>query len=560
MRSFFRWLRTLTSTPSPRRPSANGRPGVGARPRLEALEDRCLLSGGVLDPTFGSGGVFTTAVGGQTSWAFAVATYPDAGTVNDGKVVVAGGLLGDGRGAVARYDPLNGTLDTSFGSGGLVTSPNGIVNDVKIQPDGKIVTADSTGGFNVVRYNATNGSLDRTFGTKGVVVTPFGKKSLDGAGRLALQPDGKIVVAGWTATLVTSTYEYDLALVRYNADGSLDTTFGTGGKVIEHFASGLSLAQGPTGLLDIALDPGSGPLDPDAGKIVVTAPLEHPVGPGSNVVFRFNTNGSLDTTFGGAGYVIPAGQAVAVAVQSDDRIVVTGTVSTTSRYDIGLARLNPDGTPDATFGSGGAVVTPAAGDPRARSLAIQADGKILVAGNLDYNFMVARYNPTDGSLDTSFGVNGIAASGSLQDTNHGGVPVAYEPVDVALEPDGRIVVVGSSFSNASYQFALARFLAAGPEIGSFTASSNPATTGSGLTLTASNISDEIPSATITQMAFYVQINGTNTLLGYGTQTSAGVWTLNYTVNLATGAYTLYAQAEDNYGVPGDPLTLTLQVP
>ena len=85
------------------------------------------------------------------------------------------------------------------------------------------------------------------------------------------------------------------------------------------------------------------------------------------------------------------------------------------------------------------------------------------------------------------------------------------------------------------------------------------TAGSSLTLTANNITDEIPSATITQVAFYVQINGTNTLLGYGTQSSTGVWTLTFTVNLAPGTYTLYAQAEDGYGIFGDLVALALTV-
>ena len=83
--------------------------------------------------------------------------------------------------------------------------------------------------------------------------------------------------------------------------------------------------------------------------------------------------------------------------------------------------------------------------------------------------------------------------------------------------------------------------------------------GSSTTLTVSNIQDANPNATITQVAFYVQINGTNTLLGYGTQTSPGVWNLTFTVNLAPGTYTLFAQAEDSYGVFGDPVPLTLQV-
>jgi hypothetical protein len=129
---------------------------------------------------------------------------------------------------------------------------------------------------------------------------------------------------------------------------------------------------------------------------------------------------------------------------------------------------------------------------------------------------------------------------------------------MALEPDGRIVAAGSLLTSTG-GFALARFIAYGPGVASFTASPNPVTAGGNLTLTASNISDEIPSAAITQVAFYVSTGGTNPVLGYGTKTSTGLWTLTFTVNLAPGTYTLYAQAEDNYGIFGDPNPLTLQV-
>src|SRR5947209_12832706 len=168
--------------------AAKSRPAARSRPRLEALEDRRLLAGGVLDPTFGSGGLLTTSVGPTTvdSQAYAVATYPNAGTANDGKIVAAGYTVSNGdQFAVVRYN-LNGTLDPSFGGSGKVTGPNGVVNDVKIQPDGKIVAAGWSAGFAVARYNA-NGSPDSTFGgkgSKGLVVTPIGKRSLDGAGRL----------------------------------------------------------------------------------------------------------------------------------------------------------------------------------------------------------------------------------------------------------------------------------------------------------------------------------------------------------------------------------------
>src|SRR5262249_39917419 len=148
----------------------------------------------------------------------------------------------------------------------------------------------------------------------------------------------------------------------------------------------------------------------------------------------------------------------AVAIQADDRIVVTLPTIPWSGYGLALARLNPDGTPDTSFGSGGIVVTPAPAfkNDRAQSLTIQPDGKIVVAGvtfGPMGQFLVERYNAADGSLDTSFGTGGRAVSTGLNlDLDH--------KVDVALEPDGRIVVAGTGAG-----FTLARFLAAGPQIG-----------------------------------------------------------------------------------------------
>jgi uncharacterized delta-60 repeat protein len=544
--------------------------------RLERLEDRCLLSGGVLDPTFGTNGVVTTNVASfDASGAYAVATYPKAGTANDGKIVAAGAASSYGSGqtqdmAVVRYN-LDGSLDKSFGGSGQVTNSVGSSNDgagdVIVQPDGKVVVAGWTGGsssnFALVRYNA-NGSLDTSFGgnkAKGVVSTDI-NNSKDYGWVMALQADGKIVVAGTTIPK-NSTTTLDLAVVRYNADGSLDTSFGTGGKVTRHFSA--PLAANIHGGIDLAIDPSTNPLDANAGKIVVAVQLGTDTFLGPMVVLRLNTNGSPDTSFGsnGAGYVsittLNNGDTAAVAVQSDDRIVVAGVNPGTSSTgsDIGLVRFNPNGTPDAAFGSGGIVVSPLPNMERARSLAIQPDGKIDVAGD-SYDLsltngtdplMVARYSAADGSLDTSFGTGGIALST--------GFNVSADKVDVALEPDGRIVVAGTTPIGAG-NFALARFLASGPQIGSFTA----VTAGSNLTLTASNITDANPGAIITQVVFYYyDSSGAKVTLGATAQNNGGAWTLTSTTafGLSAGTYTLYAQAEDSYGVFGDPLALTLTV-
>jgi uncharacterized delta-60 repeat protein len=528
---------------------------VRCRPALESLENRDVPTGGVLDPTFGSGGLLTTAVGSYYR-TFAVATDP-----HDGKIVVAGGNFSSGP-TLVRYN-LNGTLDTSFGSGGVVAQVAGLATDVKIQPDGKIV---STNGVSVIRYNA-DGTFDRTFGGgKGANAGQVGTGLNSVGAQVILQADGKIVVAG--ASAPRKTRNYDLTLVRYNTDGTLDTTYGTGGKVIQHFASSLSL--------DLERDTIHLAVDPGTGKIVAMVDLDA----SPQTLVRFNTDGRLDTSFaGGAGYeslsspYSPYLNLHAVAIQPDGRIVLVGTVGGTSTAgDLALERYSASGALDTTFGSGGFVVDSLPGNEFGLSLILQPDGKIVVAGTQGgYNFLVARFNAADGSPDTSFGVDGVAVSGSIQNPYQPGLPVApHDPVYVALEPDGRIVLAGtrdsSNTGTAQFQVALARFLATGPQLGTFTASPNPATVGSSVTLATSNVVPLNPGSSVTQVAFYQDSNGDgildagDALLGSGTQPGTGTWTFTFsTTGWPSGATTLFAQAEDNYGVFSDPLALTLQV-
>src|SRR5262249_35079988 len=296
--------------------------------------------------------------------------------------------------AVVRYN-LDGSLDESFGGSGKVTTDLGSLYDeafdVLVQPDGKILAVgqggSSTGrSLALVGYNA-DGSLDTSFGGstfKGKVITSISKGSYDVGLATALQADGKFVVAGLTQPKNASST--DLFLVRYNADGSLDSSFGTGGKVTQHFASSLNLTGDYGNGVDLAMDAGTSPLDPNAGKIVVEAQL----GGGamrdrSAAILRYNPNGSLDSSFGGgAGYVtlsaLGGTSAAAVAIQSDDRIVVAGDDASApfGGWHISLARLNDNGTLDAAFGSGGIVVTSLPTQATA-AVALQSDGKIVVA-------------------------------------------------------------------------------------------------------------------------------------------------------------------------------------
>jgi uncharacterized delta-60 repeat protein len=556
------------------------------RPRLEALEDRCLLSAGALDPTFGSGGIVTTSVGSATSWngAAAVAVYPNAGTSNDGKIVAAGNATtGMQAGfpvtsfAVVRYNP-NGTLDSSFGSGGELTTHVGNGSDranaVAVQADGKIIAAgygaDSSGNsaFTELRYNL-NGSLDTTFGsgkTAGIVQTHMSRGSSDYAEALALQADGRIVVAGLTGS--------QIALVRYNKNGSLDTTFNGSGIVVPRLTSPAS--GNVRNAVDVAIYPGTSAAN--AGKVVVVAQLHNADGTYSVVVLRYNPNGSPDATFGGgAGYVLlntPSSPVAAVgfdslphvAIQADDRLDVSFAADGGATTEIAIARLQANGSPDTSFGTGGVVTTHHQMWDKAWSVALQADGKIVVAGtegesgSANRTFVVARFNPTDGSLDTGFGANGFQTT-PVQIQNDWGVAVA-------IESDGRIVTAGTQSVNTAsgytdFAFALARFLPSDPEIGSFTASpdpGNPVASGSNVTLTASDITDANPGATITQVTFYyIDSSGNQVTPGTVTTGSGGAWSLTFTVTLSPGLYSVYAQATDSYGVFGDPLGLTLQV-
>ena len=397
---------------------------------------------GSLDSTFGTGGIVTTPIGSNDAYAYAL------GIQSDGRILTAG-YYADGNYyefALVRYNT-NGSLDSTFGTGGIVTTPigsgNAIANAIGIQSDGRIVAAGSfhngsNDNFALVRYN-TNGSLDSTFGTGGIVTTPVGS-GYAGAYALGIGSDGRIVVAGYSS----NGSDYDFALVRYNTDGSLDSTFGTGGIVITPMGSGYDIAY--------ALGIGSD------GRIVAAGSSHY----GSNYNFalaRYNTDGSLDSTFGTGGIVttsigIGDSEALALGIGSDGRIVAAGKSPDGSNYDFALVRYNTNGSLDTTFGTGGIVTTPVgSGWDFANGLGIQSDGRIVTAGKSfngsNYDFALVRYN-ANGSLDTTFGTDGIVIT-----------PIgSYDTYAIALgiQSDGRILAAGSSDNGSNVSFALVRYL------------------------------------------------------------------------------------------------------
>jgi uncharacterized delta-60 repeat protein len=247
----------------------------------------------------------------------------------------------------------DGVLDPTFGSEGIVPTDIGgnddLGLDVEVQPDGRVIMAGTSSNadgtdndFGLVRYNP-DGSLDTTFDTDGKVTTSFGT-GYDLASALALQADGKIIAAGHT----DNGNEIDFALARYNLDGSVDITFDLDGKVTTPIGTGddfgIVVAQQADGKILVA---GFSYNDATSGDMLVLA--------------RYNDNGSLDEMFGSQGIVTAgfgcAAAGYALALQPDGRILVAGHACGLASLDFMLARLNSDGSPDISFDQDGIVTT-----------------------------------------------------------------------------------------------------------------------------------------------------------------------------------------------------------
>jgi uncharacterized delta-60 repeat protein len=341
---------------------------------------------GTLDSSFGIGGKIVTEFAGYGT-ARAVAIQAD------GKIVAAGGAAGgSGSVALARYNA-DGTLDSTFGGDGKVTTafpgfPYGYVSAsaVAIQADGKIVAGGvvlptetlTTGAFALVRYNP-DGTLDSTFDGDGRVVTDM-SSGLDSVAAVAIQADGKIVAAGWVNFLKDDT---EFGVVRYESDGTLDSTFGEGGKVTTNFTAGHDGAN------DMVIQPD--------GKIVAAG---FAGGKGGRFALaRYNTDGTLDSTFSGDGkvttnFTLRGDGASGVAIQATGKIVAAGWAAGAGRR-FALARYTTDGRIDNTFGGDGKVTTNFTIESDvALDVAIQANGRIVAggrAGGKGGRFALARY-------------------------------------------------------------------------------------------------------------------------------------------------------------------------
>jgi uncharacterized delta-60 repeat protein len=401
---------------------------------------------GALDITFGTGGKVITNLGSTDESIYSLAIQ------TDGKILVAGYSDTEpySKFALARYD-VDGNLDVSFGMDGIVLtdilSTNGTGHSIAIQADNKIVVSGHSYApsgiisIALVRYNS-DGTLDETFDTDGIVITTL-SNSTDIGYAVVIQDDGKILVAGYTS----SDLIYDFVLLRYNSDGSLDDTFGIGGYVTADLNVNSDIAN------SIALQ--------EDGKIILAGYSYNGLDDDVAIV-RYNSDGSLDSTFDYDGKVSmdfdDTDQHIySVGLQSSGKIVVAGSSWSESPVflNFALARYNSDGSLDDSFGDAGFVLT-AFNDSwnKILSLSIQDDDKIVVAGYAfngeDDDFAVARYN-ADGSLDNSFDFDGKVSTDVA-----GFRDWAYA---VKIQNDSKIVVVGNCMvSNPDFDFALVRYL------------------------------------------------------------------------------------------------------
>ena len=468
-------MMSIASRPVSRRTRGAGERFVAAcLAYSESLETRTLLSAGDFDPSFGVGGKVTTEFrDGMTTSVVARATALQA----DGKIVAAG------EGGIARYMP-NGSIDVTFGVGGRVEYPYG-ARSVAIQRDGKIVVGGGIGQYTsddfVVSRYLSNGMPDTAFDGDGHVLTDFGS-TFEAVRDVAIQANGRIVAVGYSND--------SIAIARYTTTGAFDTTFDGDGRFLRRFGTHRWDAANAVALQA-------------DGRIVVTG-ISH-VDSSFNFtnydyfVMRLNPGGSLDRTFGSVGFVntnfgnasYSYDEARNVAIQSDGRIVVTGLSQFGFASYVAVARYNTDGSPDFGFSQWGYKLLPTSTvtngqNPGGEVAIVQPDGKLLTSTN----GWIQRIN-TDGSNDNSFFVGGelksallqpdgkLVVSGTFQGwfgvvrTDAAGVkdatfsadgiavtdfgPALDEAGGATLQPDGRIVVVGTS----QRSFAVARYNSTG---------------------------------------------------------------------------------------------------
>ncbi len=450
------------------------------RLRAEHLEQRALLAAGDPDLSFGMGGQVSTEFDNTSTWG---KTALASALQTDGRIVVAG------EGALARHLP-DGTLDASFGVAGRVAFPY-YARSIAIQTDGSIVAVGGTDEFYfedfvVARY-LSNGTLDTSFDADGILLTDFG--GTETAYGVAIQANGRIVVVGGSND--------SIVIARYNTDGALDATFDGDGKFIRRFNTNrsdtaYSVAIDANGKIVVAGTSWVSYTFNSSNRDFFVMRLNT----GGFLDRTFDTDGYLNTNFSPG--PVSSDEARDVAIQSDGKIVVTGYARINFNDHLAVARYNPDGSLDETFNNsfGGRKAIPIPGfsnrptagesvsllsDGRILTMAngslyqftsdgsldttfdgdgvlkfgglvktsfIQPDGKIIAAGSTGIQFLVMRF-ATDGSRDVTFSLDGSVETGFG--------PSIDEAKGSVLQPNGKLIVVGQSLR----AFGIARYNANG---------------------------------------------------------------------------------------------------
>lgn len=317
-----------------------------------------------------------------------------------------------------------GTLDSSFGVNGTIVNENfGRVFCTEIQADGKIVIGGQSlqEKIKLSRYQV-DGTIDSAFGVNGIVLTdlvPEYQLFYPAARDIVIQPDGKIIMVsqGYKKSGIYGVY--DVVLIRYNIDGSIDESFGTNGVAINDFGSDND-------------DPECIVLQSD-GKILIGGQSI------SSFVARYNSNGSLDNSFNQTGWAkYNSGYVESIVIQPDSKLVLGGTNTDKLTGRFMLIRLQPNGLKDSSFGTNGLVITdfaPGGGDEAIYSMALQSDGKIIAAGGTgwdDGDIALGRYQ-INGILDTTFGTGGKVTTS---------ISTYHSYARKVLLDDGNILVAG----------------------------------------------------------------------------------------------------------------------
>jgi uncharacterized delta-60 repeat protein len=436
-----------------------------------ALAGIAAAAPGDLDADFNGSGLLSLRVGDSESAAFAVVQQID------GKLVLAGwGDDSNNAGFMVARVEEGGIPDSTFGIDGVAFADFSEMADIASaaiqQTDGKLVlvgsASTSAGSFDIAlaRFNI-DGTLDASFGNGGKATLDIGG-SHDSARGLVEQPGGKYVIAG---SAIAAGGLYQLVFARFNVDGSLDRSFGTDGTTLVDFGSGTEsfasgLAQLPGGTL-VGVGSVSGPTGWDVG------------------IARVTMNGALDPSFDGDGLLTVDNngnidQAFAVAIQPDHAIVVAGVTAADAEISVNYAlllRVNNDGSVDNSFVAG------ALPDTILNSIVVQEDGKLVATGaraTIDgaEDLILTRFN-SDGALDTTYGVDGVATA------DFGERDIAPFSSGSALirQTDGKYVATGW---NARYSFGAARFDDGAALAGRI-----------GLTVTSQDVLETTPTVTYT---------------------------------------------------------------